>query len=64
VQKKYFARNTPRGELFSTDDTKKFTKFFVNFDLSIADFEVFPKKKCILSYLSIGLSNIFFSLNA
>ena len=35
--------------------TQKFTKNFVNFYLSIADFEVFPKKKCILSYLSVGL---------
>ena len=36
--------------------TQKFTTNFLNFYLSIADFEVFPKKKCILSYLSIGLS--------
>ena len=32
--------------------TQKFTKNFVNFYLSIADFEVCPKKKSILSYIS------------
>ena len=33
----------------------------MNFYLSIGDFEVFPKKKCILSYLSIGLSSSTFT---
>lgn len=33
----------------------------MNFYLSIADFEVFPKKKCILSYLSIGLKSCIYN---